>query len=32
MICNKYKLTSRIGNGSFGEIYKGINVRTGEEV
>jgi len=32
MICNKYKLTNRIGNGSFGEIYKGVNVRTGEEV
>lgn len=32
MIGNKYKLTNRIGNGSFGEIFKGINVRTGEEV
>jgi len=32
IIGNKYKLTSSIGNGSFGSIFKGTNIRTDEEV
>ena len=28
----KYRLGRKIGSGSFGDIYIGINVRTGEEV
>jgi casein kinase 1 len=32
IIGNKYKLTSSIGNGSFGSIFKGTNIRTNEEV
>ena len=32
IIANKYKLLSPIGNGAFGEIYKGENVRTKELV
>ena len=31
-ICNKYKLVDKIGSGSFGLIYKGINIRTNEYV
>jgi serine/threonine protein kinase len=32
MINNKYKLLNKIGEGSFGSIYKGENCRTREEV
>lgn len=28
----KYKITEKIGNGNFGEIYKGINIHTGNPV
>ena len=32
IICNKYKLLEKIGDGSFGTIYKGANIRTQEFV
>lgn len=32
IINKKYKITNKIGNGSFGSIYKGINIRTNEDV
>jgi len=32
ILFNKYKVLEKIGNGSFGEIYKGKNVRTNEYV
>jgi serine/threonine protein kinase len=32
MINNKYLLIDRIGKGSFGSIYKGKNIRSGEDV
>jgi len=32
MIANKYELVSKIGSGAFGTIYKGRNIRTGEDV
>ena len=28
----KYKLKRKIGSGSFGDIYLGINIQNGEEV
>jgi len=28
----KYKVTKRLGQGAFGDIYAGINVKTNEEV
>jgi len=31
-INNKYRILEKIGNGSFGAIYKGQNIRTNEEV
>ena len=30
MICNKYELLEKIGQGTFSQIYKGRNIRTGE--
>jgi len=32
IIGNKYKLLQKIGNGSFGSIFEGINIRTNEKV
>ena len=32
IINNKYKIISKIGEGSFGSIFKGINIRTNEYV
>ena len=32
LINNKYKILKKIGSGCFGEIYKGENIRTNEEV
>ena len=32
MICNKYDLLEKIGQGAFSQIYKGRNIRTGELV
>ena len=28
---NKYRLGRKIGGGSFGDIYQGVNITTGEE-
>ena len=32
IVGTKYQLKERLGMGSFGEIYSGINTKTGEEV
>ena len=32
LINNKYKITEELGEGSFGKIYKGENIRTNEYV
>ena len=32
IVGNKYKITEKIGEGSFGAICKGTNIRTGEEI
>lgn len=32
MIANKYKILNKISEGSFGLVYKGQNIRTGEKV
>jgi len=29
---NRFKLTRKLGSGAFGEIFHGINVKSGEEV
>lgn len=31
-ICEKFKLGRKIGSGSFGDIYLGVNKKTNEEV
>ncbi len=28
----KYKFTKKLGNGAFGDIFSGINIKTNEEV
>ena len=32
MISNKYKILEKIGNGNFGSVFKGENIRTNEKV
>jgi serine/threonine protein kinase len=32
IIGNKYKITRKLGEGNFGAVFKGRNIRTGEEV
>jgi casein kinase 1 epsilon len=32
VIGGKFKLGRKLGSGSFGELYLGINIQTGEEV
>jgi len=32
MIKNRYKIISKIGNGKFGIVYKGINTNTNEMI
>jgi len=32
LIANKYKIIEKIGSGSFGEIYKGYNIRSNQHV
>uniref|UniRef100_A0A453M0C7 Protein kinase domain-containing protein n=1 Tax=Aegilops tauschii subsp. strangulata TaxID=200361 RepID=A0A453M0C7_AEGTS len=32
IIAGKFKLGRKIGSGSFGELYLGINIQNGEEV
>lgn len=32
LIAGKYRLGRKLGGGSFGEIYLGTNLQTGEEV
>jgi serine/threonine protein kinase len=32
IVGNKYKIINKMGEGNFGTIFKGCNIRTGEEV
>ncbi len=29
---NKYKTTKRLGQGSFGQVYKGVNINSEEQI
>jgi serine/threonine protein kinase len=31
-VAGKYKLTKKIGSGAFGDIFQGLNIKTGEDV
>jgi len=32
ILAKKYKILDKIGNGKFGIVYKGINLKSGESV
>ena len=32
LVGSKYKLTKRLGEGAFGTLYAGVNMKTNEEV
>ena len=32
LVGSKYKLTKRLGQGAFGTLYAGVNMKTNEEV
>jgi serine/threonine protein kinase len=31
-VANKYRLTKKLGHGAFGDIFEGVNLKSGESV
>ena len=31
-VANKYRLTKKLGHGAFGDIFEGVNLKSGENV